>query len=183
MYELLSSFSLVALAEIGDKTQLIAIVLAARYRRFWPVFAGVLAATLLNHAAAAYGGTLLAEYINGAWMHRGVAIVFLALGLWLLIPDKASDVSVSDQGAFLASLIAFFLAEMGDKTQLATIMLGAQYQNVWLVTLGTTLGMLAANVPAILFGESILSRIPLQWVRRIASVMFIAFGGWGLLQA
>ena len=183
MNALLSSFSIVAIAEIGDKTQLLSILLAARFRVFWPILAGVFIATLLNHALVAWLGSTLGSALDPQTLTLGVSLLFIAIAFWALIPDNAPDTAHSGTAnAFTASLIAFFIAEMGDKTQLATLTLGAQYSQTWVVILGTTLGMLAANAPAIWFGESLLKKIPLKAVRIIACVMFLAFGMMGLLR-
>ncbi len=174
---LISSFSLVALAEIGDKTQLLSILLAARFKNFWPIFFGVLIATIVNHAGSAYVGKVISEYVTGNTLNYITSAIFIVLGFWLLIPDKMDeDVTRKDDGVFITSLITFFLAEMGDKTQFATITLGAEYSNTWLVIIGTTIGMMFANTPAILFGEKILKVIPLKKFRIIASLFFIGFG-------
>lgn len=181
MDALLTSFPLVTLAEIGDKTQLLSIVLAARFRRFWPIIAGVLVATLANHALSAYAGSLLASFLQGVWPGIITGVLFIAVGIWALIPDHEPESSrLGGHGAFVTSLIAFFLAEMGDKTQLATITLGAEYNDLLMVTLGTTAGMLAANIPAVLMGEKLLKRVPLKAVRVTASLLFIACGLYAL---
>lgn len=178
MQEILSCFSLVLVAEIGDKTQLLSIILAARFRCFWPIFWGVLLATLLNHAGSAYVGDVAASNIPTNILKIVISLTFIILGLWLLVPDKEpeNDDSSNKYGAFLTSLIAFFIAEMGDKTQFATITLGAEYNDILLVTFGTTLGMMAANIPAILLGENILKVLPLKFFRMFASILFICFG-------
>ncbi len=175
---LFSSFILVLAAEMGDKTQLLSIMLAARYKKFWPIFAGVSAATLLNHALAAYVGYLLAEYMGSAIVAQVTGAIFLVLGLWMLIPDKAPSSCQGRPrfGIFLTTLIIFFIAEMGDKTQIATITLGAKYDASFWIIAGTTLGMMAANVPAILLGEKLMVKLPLHALRLIASVLFIGFG-------
>lgn len=182
MHTLLSSASLVAIAEMGDKTQLLAMLLAARYRCFFPIFWGVLIATLLNHAGAAYAGVWLAEWLSSGMVGMVSSGLFVMLGLWLLVPDNAPecDAPLPARGAFLGSLIAFFIAEMGDKTQIATITLGAQQTHTLWVIAGTTLGMMVANAPAILFGEKLLNLIPAQKMRMLACLLFIGYGGWGL---
>ena len=178
MDDFLSSFSLIAFAEMGDKTQLLAIILAARCKCFWPIFWGMFLATLLNHTASAYIGSLAAEHTSSTILEYSIAIIFVLLGLWLLKPDKSpTDIEAKPKyGYFVTTLVLFFLAEMGDKTQLATITLGAHYKDTISVILGTTLGMLAVNTPAILFGEKIIKMIPLKFVRMIASALFIGFG-------
>lgn len=185
MESFFSATALVAIAEMGDKTQLLAMLLATRYRCFWPIFWGVLLATLLNHAGAAFAGKLLADLITSGIVSLVASALFLLLGLWLLIPDKEPecDTPFSDKGAFMASLITFFIAEMGDKTQIATITLGAQQAETVLVIAGTTLGMMIANVPAILFGDMLLQRISDALMRKLACALFIAYGLWGLWSA
>ena len=180
MDALLTSTALVALAEMGDKTQLLAIVLAARFQRPWPVIAGILVATLANHALAALAGRLLAAMVAADWFAYAVAASFVAMALWMLVPDTADDdAAKSDgRGAFLATAIAFFLVEIGDKTQVATIALGAQFTNVALVTLGTTAGMMIANVPAVLIGDRLAERLPLLLLQRLGALAFLALGLW-----
>lgn len=175
----------VAIAEIGDKTQLLAIVLAATYRRPVPIILGILAATLANHAAAAAAGYFLAELLNGTAFRIIVGVAFLAMAGWALIPDKADDALAPRGGAsvFVATLIAFFLVEIGDKTQIATSLLAARYHDIAIVTLGTTAGMMIANVPAVIFGEAITRVVPLSAVRSIAAVAFAALGIWVLIDA
>lgn len=178
MDQLLSSFTLILFAEMGDKTQLLSIILAARYKKFWPIFLGISAATLVNHAFAAYAGELMADYIKTNYLEIGTAVIFIALGLWMLIPDKAPETAEHSPrfGVFLTSMLIFFIAEMGDKTQIATITLGAKYDASFAIIAGTTLGMMAANAPAILFGEAALKKLPLKAMRIVASVMFLGFG-------
>ena len=173
-----TSLSLVALAEIGDKTQLLAFILAAKFRRPWPIVLGILVATLANHAFAAAVGTWLTTLMGPQTLRWVLGLSFIAMAVWTLIPDKLDedDARLPRFGVFGATLIAFFLAEMGDKTQIATVMLAAKYQSLVVVTAGTTLGMLAANVPAVLFGDRVVTRMPVQWVRRIAALVFAALG-------
>ncbi len=174
------STGVVALGEIGDKTQLLALLLAARYRRSAPIIAGILVATLANHALAAALGAWLASVVDPAWLRWALGASFIAVALWMLVPDKAGDAPAGSEhsrwGVFGITLIAFFLAEMGDKTQLATVMLAAKYQQLIVVTAGTTLGMMIANVPAVLLGERIVRVLPVAWVHRIAAVIFAALG-------
>ena len=178
------STALVAIAEIGDKTQLLAIVLAARFRRPWPIIAGILAATLLNHALAAAAGFYLAQFFHGLWFKIAVGAAFISVGLWTLIPDKQDDAErKSDGGVFLTTLIAFFLVEIGDKTQIATALLAAKFQSVALVTAGTTLGMMLANTPAVFFGEAFTKVVPLKATRLIAAAAFFLMGAWMLTTA
>ena len=181
----LLSAGLVALAEIGDKTQLLAIVLAARFRRPLPIILGILVATLLNHAVAAGLGVLVAAFLSGPLFQAAVGVAFIAMAAWALIPDKADDGALSRTpgGVFLTTLVAFFLVEIGDKTQIATSLLAARFNDVVLVTLGTTLGMMIANVPAVLLGEAVTRVVPLKYVRTAAAVLFAVIGAWVLLAA
>ncbi|MEK7660751.1 MAG: TMEM165/GDT1 family protein [Pseudomonadota bacterium] len=179
---LFHSAVLVSVAEIGDKTQLLSIILAARFRRFWPLFWGILFATLLNHALAAEAGHLLAGLASGFLVNLVASLAFIAIGLWILVPDDEPETAKEPKhGAFITTLVVFFMAEMGDKTQLATIALGADLTPLWQVVAGTTLGMMIANVPAVLFGEAILAKIPMKAVRITSCVLFVGFGLWGLL--
>ncbi len=181
MEALLTSTAVVALAEIGDKTQLLAIVLATRYRKPVPIILGILVATLANHFLAALVGMQVAAILEGWWFRVAVAVSFIAMAAWTLVPDKLDDdegAPARRGGAFIATAIAFFLVEMGDKTQIATVALGAQFQNVWLVTAGTTLGMMIANVPAVLLGNALIRVIPLNVVRVIAALLFLVIGLW-----
>lgn len=183
MEALLISTGVVAVAEIGDKTQLLAIVLAARFRKPLPIILGILAATLLNHAAAATIGVVVAKYLTGSLFHVLVGVGFVAMAVWALIPDKEDEDAGARTlgGVFLTTLIAFFLVEIGDKTQIATTLLAARFQEIALVTAGTTLGMMAANVPAVLLGEAATKVVPLKYVRIGAAVLFALIGAWVLL--
>jgi putative Ca2+/H+ antiporter (TMEM165/GDT1 family) len=178
MEAFLVSAGLVAIAEIGDKTQLLAMILAARYHKPVPIILGILVATLVNHAAAASVGAAVAAYVGPQIMRWIVAGLFIVMAGWCLIPDKADEgpKTVGTLGAFFATVIAFFLVEMGDKTQIATVALAARFQNVLTVTAGTTVGMLLANVPGVLFGDVLTKRVPLQWVRIGAAVSFVVLG-------
>ncbi|MXO74649.1 UPF0016 domain-containing protein [Altererythrobacter aerius] len=181
MDALLTSTAVVALAEIGDKTMLLAIVLAARFRRPLPVVLGILVATLANHAIAAWLGQAVAGLLDGAWFRYAVGAGFIAMAAWTLVPDKldAEDAPrPARYGAFLTTLIAFFIVEMGDKTQIATIALGARYQDLVAVAAGTTIGMMIANVPAVFLGDRIVEKVPLKTVRVIAALLFLAIGIW-----
>lgn len=183
---LLTSTAVVALAEIGDKTMLLAIVLAARLRARWAILAGILVATIANHALAALVGTEVAGLLEAQWFRIAVALGFIAMAVWTLVPDKLDDVdsSVRSRGsAFLTTLVSFFLVEMGDKTQIATIALAAHYHSVLVVAAGTTLGMMLANGPAVFLGESIVKRISLKTTRAIAALLFLALGLWQLAAA
>ena len=171
---LLVPTAIVALAEIGDKTQLLALILAARFRKPWPIIAGIVAATLANHAAAGAVGAWVGSFFSNATLHWILAACFTATALWTLVPDKMDDdVSTARKfGPFLTTLIAFFLAEIGDKTQIATVMLAAQYPELWLVIIGTTAGMLIANVPVVLAGNFAADKLPLTLIRRLAASAF-----------
>jgi len=181
---LLTSTAVVALAEIGDKTQLLAILLAARFKRPWPIVGGIFCATLANHFLAALVGEQAAALLDGQWFRYAVAISFIAMAAWTLVPDKIDDDEQKPArfGAFLTTLVAFFLVEMGDKTQIATIALGARFQSVLPVMAGTTLGMMIANVPAVFFGHELIRRVPLHIVRWIAAGLFLVIGVWLLAQ-
>jgi len=180
----LISTGLVALAEIGDKTQLLAIVLAARFGRPWPILAGILIATLANHLLASLVGAYAGDILDGPWMRWGLGLAFLGFAVWTLIPDKLKPheaPAVSSAGVFVTALVAFFLVEMGDKTQVATVALAARFQSVVLVTAGTTLGMMLANTPAVFLGEAAAERLPLKWIRIAAAAAFAAIGVWVLI--
>ena len=183
MEALLTSTAVVALAEIGDKTQLLAILLATRFRKPVPIIFGILVATLANHACAAFLGATVASIFQNAWFHYLVALSFIAMALWTLIPDKLDDLKDSPArfGAFLTTTIAFFLVEMGDKTQIATVALGARFQDVGLVTVGTTIGMMLANVPAVFLGHELIKRVPMKTVRIVAALLFAIIGVWLLI--
>ncbi|MEJ2407859.1 MAG: TMEM165/GDT1 family protein [Novosphingobium sp.] len=185
MEALLTSTAVVALAEIGDKTQLLAIVLATRFRRPWPIVAGILVATLANHFLAALAGEQASAFLDGRWFRYLVAASFIVMAGWTLIPDTfddGEDTKPPRFGPFLSTAVAFFLVEMGDKTQLATIALGARFQSVLPVMTGTTIGMMIANVPAVMLGHEIIRRVPLGTVRMIAALLFLAIGLWLLAQ-
>ena len=176
------SLSVVALAEIGDKTMLLAIVLAAKLRAPVQIVLGILAATIANHALAAFVGVEVAGVLEARWFRIAVALGFLAMAAWTLVPDKLDDdedAAVKRRGgAFLTTLVSFFIVEMGDKTQVATIALGAQYRDVLAVMTGTTLGMMIANVPAVFLGNALIARVPLGTVRIIAALLFLVIGLW-----
>lgn len=184
MEAILTSILLVAFAEIGDKTMLLAILLAARFRKPAPIIAGIFAATIANHALAAWAGAEIAGLLNGRAFQIGVALSFIAMAAWTLIPDKLDDDDAKAParfGPFLATLLAFFAAEMGDKTQIATAALAARYHAIGLVTIGTTIGMMIANVPAVYMGERICRTLPMRAVRIGAALIFAAIGLWALL--
>ena len=186
MEALFTSTAVVALAEIGDKTMLLAILLATRFRSTFPIVMGILVATLANHALAALVGQSLASLLEGQWFRLAVGISFLAMAAWTLVPDRLDEdeePKAARFGPFLTTTIAFFIVEIGDKTQVATIALGAQFQSVMLVTLGTTLGMMLANVPAVYFGRAIVERVSLRLMRMIAALLFAAIGIWVVADA
>ncbi|HTO20321.1 MAG TPA: TMEM165/GDT1 family protein [Pseudomonas sp.] len=183
---LLVPTGIVTLAEIGDKTQLLALVLAARFRKPWPIIAGIIVATLANHFAAGALGNWVADWLTPVLLHSLLAVAFLAVAAWALIPDTLDEEEGSRfkrHGAFVTTLIAFFLAEMGDKTQIATVMLAAQYPDFVLVVLGTTLGMLLANVPVVLAGNFAAERLPLKLIHRLAALAFLLLGLYAAYQA
>ncbi len=183
MHALLISAGLVALAEIGDKTQILSILLAARYRRPLPILAGVLVATLANHLAAAALGKLLGAFLQGPWMKWILGAAFIGFAAWTLVPDKLdADESPKDRGqVFVTTLVSFFVAEIGDKTQIVTAALGARFQQVLWVAAGTTLGMMIANVPAVIVGERAATRLPVRPLRYLAAAALVAQGVWTLL--
>lgn len=181
----LVSTSIVALAEIGDKTQLLAFILAAKFRKPWPIVLGILVATLANHAGAGAVGTFVTALLAPETLRWVLGLSFLGMAVWTLIPDKfdEEEAKFGHFGVFGTTLVAFFLAEMGDKTQIATVALAAQYQALVAVVLGTTLGMMIANVPAVLLGERIAQRIPVRLVHGIAAAIFAVLGAATLLGA
>ena len=176
------STGVVVLAEMGDKTQLLSLMLAARYpRQALPIIAGILLATLANHACAAYFGHAIAAFLSPDMLRWILGVGFLAIGIWLLIPDRLDEaggtrVKNAAWPVFLLTTSLFFMAEMGDKTQIATIALGARYDDVIAVTIGTTLGMMLANAPAVWIGTKFTNRVPIKWVHTVAAVVFIAIG-------
>lgn len=181
----LASVAVVALAEIGDKTMLLAIVLAAKLRAHWQILAGIFAATIANHALAALLGREIAGLVDAPWFRIAVALSFIVMAVWALVPDKLDGDEKGFRqrgGPFLTTLVAFFLVEMGDKTQVATIALGAQYQCVAAVAAGTTLGMMIANAPAVFLGEALVERISLKATRIAAAILFAALGLWLLAE-
>jgi putative Ca2+/H+ antiporter (TMEM165/GDT1 family) len=172
------SVGAVALGEIGDKTQLLALLLAARLRAPLPIILGILVATLANHAAAAALGNWITQLIDPLWLRWALGGSFIAVALWMLVPDRAEEPAATAGrfGAFGITVLSFFIAEMGDKTQIATVMLAARYDALVSVTAGTTLGMMIANVPAVLLGERIMRWLPVDWVRRCAAAVFGVLG-------
>ncbi len=179
MEAFLVSTGVVALGEMGDKTQLLAIILAARFRKPLPIILGILVATLANHAAAAWVGDWVAQALGPQLLRWVVGGSFLAVAVWMLVPDKIDDKNHPDQlrwGVFGTTVLAFFLAEMGDKTQIATVALAARYHDLFPVVMGTTLGMMAANVPAVFMGDQIAKRISMRLVHGIAALIFAVLG-------
>jgi putative Ca2+/H+ antiporter (TMEM165/GDT1 family) len=180
MEALLISTGVVAFAEIGDKTQLLALVLAARFRKPVPIILGILVATLVNHAMAGAVGAWVAAVVGPIAMRWVLGLSFIAMAIWTLIPDRLEDDAPDARpprfGVFGTTVIAFFLLEMGDKTQIATVALAAKYTSLFAVVAGTTLGMLLANVPAVLLGEVAARKLPMQVVHRIAAAIFLALG-------
>ncbi len=174
----LLSTGVVALAEIGDKTQLLAFILAAQFRKPVPIILGILIATLANHALAAALGLSVAALIEPQTLRWVLGLSFIAMAIWILIPDRLDedDAKLARFGVFGTTLIAFFIAEIGDKTQVATVALAAQYQSIVLVVVGTTLGMLIANVPAVILGDRIAGRLPVHLVHRVAAAIFALLG-------
>ncbi|KAB1512705.1 hypothetical protein C5F64_03195 [Photobacterium damselae subsp. damselae] len=169
------SITTVALAEIGDKTQLLSLMLASRYRKPIPIILAIFAATVANHALAAWLGVVVADYLTPQILKWVLVISFIAMALWILVPDKLDDEeTLSNRGPFIASFIAFFVAEIGDKTQVATTMLGAKYHDalMWVV-LGTTIGMLLANVPVVLIGKLSADKMPLGLIRKVTAALFV----------
>jgi putative Ca2+/H+ antiporter (TMEM165/GDT1 family) len=185
MEAFLISTGIVALAEIGDKTQLLAFILAAKFRKPVPIILGILAATLVNHGFAGALGAWITSLLSPQTLRWVLGVSFLAMAGWTLIPDKfeEEDAQLAKSGVFVATLIAFFLAEMGDKTQVATVALAAQYNSLVSVVAGTTLGMMLANVPAVLLGDRIANRMPVRLVHGIAAAIFAVLGVATLLGA
>jgi len=183
------SAATVTVAEIGDKTQLLALILAARFRRPWPIAWGMLAATLFNHAIAGAAGGWLSALLGPDTLRWLIGLSFLAMAGWALIPDKLDQEGeetllsrLSAWGPFVTTLVAFFLAEIGDKTQLATVALAARAESLTAVVIGTTVGMALANLPAIWLGHRFAGRLPLHWIRRGAALLFALIGAMTLIQ-
>ena len=185
MEALLVSTGIVALAEIGDKTQLLAFILATKFRRPLPIVLGILVATLVNHGFAGAVGSWITSLLGPETLRWVLGISFLAMAGWTLIPDEfdEDDAKLARLGVFGTTLVAFFLAEMGDKTQVATVALAAQYQSLFYVVTGTTLGMMIANVPAVIMGDRIAGKMPIRLVHRIAAGIFAVLGVATLLGA
>jgi putative Ca2+/H+ antiporter (TMEM165/GDT1 family) len=174
----LISTMVVGLAEIGDKTQILSLVLAARFQRPLPIIFGIFFATLANHAAAGLAGSYFGDVLNGPWLRWILGISFLSVAVWALFPDKyeGNDKAIGRSGAFMSTLVAFFLAEIGDKTQIATVGLAARFEQFYPVVLGTTLGMMLANIPAVISGDRIAERLPARAIRIAAAVVFAILG-------
>jgi putative Ca2+/H+ antiporter (TMEM165/GDT1 family) len=176
------STGVVALAEMGDKTQLLSLMLASRYpKQALAIIGGIFIATIANHACAAFLGHWLTTFMSPDLLRWILGLSFLGIGLWLLVPDRIDDAAgskVADRAlpVLMLTVGLFFLAEMGDKTQIATIALGAKYTDVFSVTVGTTLGMMMANAPAVWIGQKFTKRLPIQWVHALAAISFIAIG-------
>ena len=179
----LVSTGIVALAEIGDKTQLLSLLLAARFRKPWPIIWGILVATLANHAMAGALGQWITTLVGADALRWVLGLSFIAMAFWIMVPDEidADEAAPARFGVFGTTLIAFFLAEMGDKTQIATVALAAQYQALAAVVLGTTFGMMIANVPAVLLGDKAAKRLPLRLVHGVAAAVFAVLGVLALL--
>ncbi|GAB4399006.1 MAG: TMEM165/GDT1 family protein [Rhodoferax sp.] len=183
MEAFLVATGLVALAEIGDKTQLLALILSVRYRQPWPIVSGIFVATVANHALAGALGAGITRLLGPEVLRWALGVSFLAMAAWMLIPDRVDDdapATAPRLGVFGATVVAFFLAEVGDKTQVATVMLAAQYQAVVWVVLGTTVGMMLANVPVVWLGERMTRLLPLHIVHRTSAAVFALLGLWAL---
>ena len=181
MQAFLVSTGVVALGEMGDKTQLLALLLAARFNRPWPIMLGIFVATLANHAAAGWLGAGIAAWLGPQWLRWAIGGSFLAMAVWMLIPDEADEAPGSAGpssvfGVFGTTVVAFFLAEMGDKTQIATVALAARYDALLAVVAGTTLGMMIANVPAVLLGDRVAKAVPMRLVHLVAALIFAVLG-------
>jgi putative Ca2+/H+ antiporter (TMEM165/GDT1 family) len=179
MESFLVSTGIVALAEMGDKTQLLSLVLAARFRKPWPIVLGILVATLVNHALAGAVGSWVTSVLGPDVLRWVLGGSFIAMAAWMLIPDKLDEGEVDKApryGVFLTTVVAFFLAEMGDKTQVATVMLAARFDAWFAVVMGTTLGMMLANAPVVWLGERIMRKVPIKLVHTVGAVIFLVLG-------
>ncbi|HEY2009056.1 MAG TPA: TMEM165/GDT1 family protein [Rhizomicrobium sp.] len=180
----LIAFSTIAIAEIGDRTQLLSLFLSAHFRKPWPITAGIFVATLANHALAGLLGVWLGRYLTPPVLDGAVGVSMLAMAGWTLIPDKLSgDTNILSRGAFLTTLAAFFIAEIGDKTQIATLALAAGYSNLPAIVAGTTLGMMAANIPVVFLGVTFAKRLPMKQIHYVASVLFALLGLYFIARA
>jgi putative Ca2+/H+ antiporter (TMEM165/GDT1 family) len=179
MEAFLVSTGIVALAEMGDKTQLLSLLLAARFRKPWPIVAGIFAATVVNHALAGAVGAWITQWLGADVLRWVLGGSFIAMAVWMLIPDKVDEDEADSAprlGVFLTTVVAFFLAEMGDKTQVATVMLAARFHAWAAVVAGTTLGMMLANVPVVWFGDRLVRKVPIRLVHVIGALVFLALG-------
>ena len=184
MQAFLISTGLVALAEMGDKTQLLALVLAARFKRPWPIVWGIFVATVLNHAMAGALGAWVTTQISPQTLRYLLGASFIAMAVWMLVPDKLGDDADKKAprfGVFGTTVVLFFLAEMGDKTQIATVMLAARFDAYLAVVAGTTLGMMLANAPVVWLGERMTRLVPLRVVHLTSAAVFLGLGLWALL--
>ncbi len=177
------STGVVALGEMGDKTQLLALMLAARFRRPWPIVAGILVSTLVNHALAGALGAWVAQAMGPVVLRWVIGLSFIAMAVWMLIPDKADEVDGADprRGVFVTTVLAFFFAEMGDKTQIATVAMAARYGDLVPVVAGSTLGLMLANVPAVFLGDKVAKLVPMRVVHAVSALIFLGLGVLTLL--
>jgi len=184
METLLISLTTVAFAEMGDRTQLLSLMLAARFRQPWPILLGILLATAANHSAAGLLGSWFGRLLTPTILDLAVGVSMLAMALWTLVPDKLDEdkTNLRRSGAFAATLVAFFIAEIGDKTQIATVALAAAYPSLVAVVIGTTTGMLLANAPVVLFGKAFAERLPLRAIHYGASALFAVLGTYFILR-
>lgn len=177
MHIFLIAFSTIAIAEIGDRTQLLSLVLSTQFRKPLPIIAGIFLATLANHALAGFIGIWLGRYLTPPILNASVGASMLAMAAWTLVPDKLDgETKAANRGAFIATLVAFFVAEIGDKTQIATMALAAGYSNLSAIVAGTTAGMLVANVPVVLLGNAFASRLPMKTIHFAAAGLFAVLG-------
>lgn len=185
MEAFLVSTMVVGLAEIGDKTQILSLMLAARFRRPVPIIFGILLATIANHAVAGLAGTYFGDLLSGPWLRWILGLSFLSVAVWALFPDKyeSNDKAIGRAGAFMSTLVAFFLAEIGDKTQIATVGLAARFEQFYPVVMGTTLGMMLANIPAVLLGRRMADKLPVKAIRIVAALVFAVIGVLTLARA
>jgi len=182
----LISTALVALAEMGDRTQLLAVMLATRYRQPLPILAGILVATVANHSLAALAGFYLASLLSATWFKFAVSVSFIAMAIWALVPDKASEDGKPERqhwGVFMTTVVSFFLVEIGDKTQVATVALAARYHSVLSVAAGTTSGMMAANAPGVFLGRALTRFLAINVLRVGAALLYLVLGSWGVAAA
>ena len=184
MITFLLSVLVVAIAEIGDKSQILAMVLAAQFKKPLPIILAIVVATTANHVIAATGGYFLADFLKGSWFRYLVAFSFIAVAAWTLVPERTSvGPNLSSRSAFFATLVAYFLVEIGDKTQIATIALAAHFHSILLVTLGTTLGVVLADGPAVWLAEAATKYVPLRIMRGAAAASFLGLGLWAFADA